>query len=393
MRYPIRAGAVALALLASTLLGADPAAAGQAPVSTTIGSSPVDIVFNDPVDHGGQDTAQLQKMIALINGAPAGSSIRIALYSISANIVYDAIAAAVSRGVHVYAVHNGEDQKSTDDSPAALAKLLGANHHWCDHGSASLAYGGGCLSTSSTGLMHAKYMLFSQTADAAGTQHQWVTWFGSPNMTYASGAKEFNNSFTVYGDKTLYDGFSTQLWDPMWAENSYPDNDFYVASAPRGYFGSAASNVQVYASPEQTTDLVVNRLDYLDADDSCRVRVMEASITSGRMAVVDKLVSLHQQGCHTWVDVGSIDSQPLSTLKAAGIPVHTSPVHDKAIIVYGRYAGSTADRTLVFTGSHNLTASALRYNDEILVKVEDSQAMYDAFYAHFNDAYNTGSTL
>ena len=393
MAYRIRTAGVALALVTSTLLLAPPAIAGQAPVTTTIGSSPVDIVFNDPVDHDGQDTAQLQKMIALIDGAPAGSSIRIALYSISANIVYDAIAAAVARGVHVYAVHNGEDQKSTDDSPAALANLLGADHHWCDHGSASLAYGGGCLSTSSTGLMHAKYMLFSQTADASGTQHRWVTWFGSPNMTYASGANEFNNSFTVYGDKTLYDGFSTQLWQPMWDERSYPDDDFYVASAPRGYFGSAASHVQVYASPEQTTDLVVNRLDYVDADDSCRVRVMEASITAGRMAVVNKLVSLHQQGCHTWVDVGSIASKPMSTLKSAGIPVHRSPVHDKTIIVFGRYAGSSADRTLVFTGSHNLTLSALRYNDEILVKVGDSQAMYDAFFAHFNDAYNTGTTL
>jgi len=149
----------------------------------------------------------------------------------------------------------------------------------------------------------------------------------------------------------------------------------------------------VYASPEQNTDLVVNRLDYIDPDDSCRVRVMEASITAGRTAVVDKLVSLHQQGCHLWVDVGSIDSGPLSTLKSAGIPVHKSPVHDKAILVYGRYAGSTDDRTLVFTGSHNLTKSALRYNDEILVKVEDSQPMYDAFYAHFNDAYNTGTAL
>ncbi|BCJ37035.1 hypothetical protein Athai_45380 [Actinocatenispora thailandica] len=393
MTYRIRATTLALALLAATLVLARPAAAGQAPVSTTIGSSPVDIVFNDPVDHGGQDTAQLQKMIALIDGAPAGSSIHIALYSISANIVYDAIADAVDRGVHVYAVHNGEDQKSTDDSPAALANLLGADHHWCDHGSASLAYGGGCLSTSSTGLMHAKYMLFSQTADASGTQHQWVTWFGSPNMTYASGANEFNDSFTVYGDQQLYDGFYQQLWQPMWAERSYPNDDFYVASAPRGYFGSAASHVQVYASPEQTTDLVVNRLNYVDADDSCRVRVMEASITNGRMAVVNKLVSLHQQGCHTWVDVGSIASQPLSALKAAGIPVHTSPVHDKTILVYGRYAGSTGDRTLVFTGSHNLTYSALHYNDEILVKVEDSQAMYDAFFAHFNDAYNTGSSL
>jgi len=226
--------ALALALALVAVLPARPAAAGQAPITTTIGSSQVDIVFNDPVDHDGQDTAQLEKMIALINGAPKGATIRIALYSITANIVYDALKAAVDRGVTVQAVHNGEDQKSTDDSPAALADLLGANHHWCDHGSSSLAYGGGCLSNSSTGLMHAKYMLLSETKDASGTARQWVTWFGSPNMTYASGANLFNNSFTVYGDKGLYDGFTSELWQPMWDEKSYPDNDFYVASAPRG---------------------------------------------------------------------------------------------------------------------------------------------------------------
>lgn len=384
--------ALTIGLAAATLV-AGPARAGQAPVSTTIGSSPVDITFNDPVDHGGQDTAQLDKMIALIGGAPAGSSIRIALYSIGANIVYDALRAAVDRGVAVYAVHDGADRDSTDDSPQALATLLGANHHWCDHGSATLAYGGGCLSTSPTGLMHAKYMLFSRTTDGGGTSHDWVTWFGSPNMTYSSGANEFNDSFTVYGDKTLYDGFYDELWLPMWQERSYAGNDFYDSSAPRGYFGSAASHVQVYASPEQGTDLVVNRLSYVDPDDTCRIRVLEASITSGRSAVVNELVALHDGGCHVWVDVGAIDSQPLSTLRAAGIPVHRSPVHDKAVVVLGRYAGSTADRTLVFTGSHNLTASALRYNDEILVKVEDSQPMYDAFFAHFNDAYNTGTAL
>ncbi|HET6740839.1 MAG TPA: phospholipase D-like domain-containing protein [Kribbella sp.] len=387
---------LALAALLTTVaaIAAPPAAyAGQAPVTVTIGSSQVDLTFNDPVDHNGQDITQLNKMIALFNGAPAGSEIRIALYSITANIVYDAIKAAVDRGVHVYVVHNGEDKNSTDDSPAALAALLGANHHWCDHGSSTLAYGGGCLSNSGTGLMHAKYMLFSQTKDATGAAKSWVTWFGSPNMTYASGANLFNNSFTIYGDKTLYDNFYNQQWLPQWQEKTYAGNDFYDAATPRGYFGSAASHVQVYSSPEQNTDLVANRLGYIDADADCRIRVMEASINDTRSAVVDKLISLHDAGCKVWVDVGAIQSASLSKLKSAGIGVHQSPVHDKTIIVSARYAGSAAVRPLVFTGSHNLTASALRYNDELLVKVEDSQPMYDAFYTHFNDAYNTGAAL
>jgi phosphatidylserine/phosphatidylglycerophosphate/cardiolipin synthase-like enzyme len=392
-RGPLLAGLVAVTAAVACVVAPQASYAGQAPVTTTIGSSEVDLTFNDPVDHGGEDTTQLDKMIALINGAPSGSSIRMAVYSITANIVYDAIKAAVDRGVHVYVVHNGEDQSSSDSTPQDLATLLGANHHWCDHGSSSLVYGGGCISTSSTGLMHAKYMLFSQTTDAGGALRSWVTWFGSPNETYASGADLFNNSLTVYGDQTLYDNFYNDLWLPQWQEASYPNNDFYVASAPRGYFGSSASNTQVYASPEQDTDLVANRLSYINPDSNCRIRVMEASINDTRSAVVNELVSLHQNGCQIWVDTGSIQSQSLSALKAAGIPVHTSPVHDKAIIIYGRYNGSTADRPVILTGSHNLTESALRYNDEILVKVEDSQPLYNAFYNHFNDAYNTGTAL
>lgn len=393
MKRSTRIGLSSAALAALLAAGMPLSYAGAEPEPATTLSPSVELTFNDPVAHGGQDTAQLEHMIRLIDGTPAGEEIRMGVYSITANIVYDAIAAAVQRGVEVYVVHNGLDQESTDDSPAALASLLGENHHWCDHGSDSLAYGGGCLSDSDTGLMHMKYMLFSRTTDASGALRPWVTWFGSPNMTYASGANAFNNAFTVYDDKTLYDGFVSEVWEPQWAENAYAGNDFYDSAAPRGYFGSSATHAQVYASPEQGTDLVANRLGYIDPDDECRIRMMQAAITDARPAVIDKLISLHRQGCRTWVAVGSIGSTSLSRLRSAGIPVRQAPVHDKAFIVSARYAGSADVRSVVLTGSHNLTASALRYNDELLVKVTDSRPMYDAFYTHFNDAYNTGDPM
>jgi phosphatidylserine/phosphatidylglycerophosphate/cardiolipin synthase-like enzyme len=333
-------------------------------------------------------------MIALINGTPAGASIYMAIHSITANIVYNAIVAAVQqRGVHVYVVHNGVDKNSTDSTPTDLHNLLGANHHWCDHGSSTLAYGGGCLSNDPSGIMHAKYMLFSQTKDSAGTLKSYVTWFGSPNMTWNSGTDLFNNAITVYGDQTLYTNFYNYEWTPQWQE-SYAGTNFYDSSIPRGYFGSSTSNVQVYASPESETDLVANRLGYIDADANCRIRVMENMIHDNRSAVVDKLLSLHSGGCKIWVAVDNIESTSLSRLKGAGISVHQAPVHDKSIVVYSKYAGSTAYRYLIFTGSHNLTYSALHLNDELLVKVEDpSGTLYNAYYNHFNDAYNTGTAL
>jgi phosphatidylserine/phosphatidylglycerophosphate/cardiolipin synthase-like enzyme len=382
-----------LGFTGASIATAPPSHAGQGPVVTTIGTAVVEATFNDPVDHAGRDTAQLDKMISLINGTPAGASIYLAIHSITANIVYDAIASAHQRGVHIYVVHNGADRNSTDSTPADLANLLGADHHWCDHGSSTLAYGGGCVSTDASGIMHAKYALFSQTTDSSGVLRSWVSWFGSPNLTYASGTDLFNNAITVYGDQALYDSFRTYEWAPMWQESSYSGNDFYDSSVPRGYFGSSNSNVHVYSSPEQQTDLVANRLSYVNADADCRIRVMENTIHDNRSAVVDKLLSLHQGGCKVWVAVDQIQSTSLSRLKSAGISVHQAPVHDKAIVYYGKYAGSTNDRYIIFTGSHNLTYSALHENDEILVKIDDSQALYTAFYNHFNDAYNTGTPL
>ncbi len=44
-------------------------------------------------------------------------------------------------------------------------------------------------------------------------------------------------------------------------------------------------------------------------------------------------------------------------------------IHFKYLIVHGNYNGA-AGRTIVFTGSHNLSRSALVYNDETLVKIE-----------------------
>ena len=387
------AATTALASAIVSVATATPSYAGQGPVITTIGGIEVEATFNDPVDHSGRDTAQLDHMIRLINGAPAGSSIYMAVHSITANIVYDAISAAKTRGVHIYVAHNGEDKNSGDSTPTDLANLLGANHHWCDHGSSTLAYGGGCISTDSSSLMHAKYMLFTQTTDAAGTAKSWVTWFGSPNMTYASGTDLFNNAITVYGDQTLYNAFYNDEWLPMWQEKSYSGNDFYDSSVPRGYFGSTVSNVHVYSSPEQQTDLVANRLSYIDPDSTCRIRVMQNTIHDNRSAVVDQLLSLHSRGCAVWVAVDSIESTSLSRLKSAGISVHQAPIHDKAFLVYARYAGSASNRYILLTGSHNITYSALHLNDELLVKIDDSQALYNGFYNHFNDAYNTGSSL
>ncbi len=67
----------------------------------------------------------------------------------------------------------------------------------------------------------------------------------------------------------------------------------------------------------------------------------------------------------------------MNQLSGAGHKV----VHDKYMIVEGTYNGQK-DQKLVFTGSHTYVESALRSNDESILKY-DNAAIYDAYRSQF----------
>lgn len=55
-----------------------------------------------------------------------------------------------------------------------------------------------------------------------------VVWFGSANMTYATGAQTFNNTITIYGDVDLFNQFNT-YFGQLFNQNHYSGNNFYDA--------------------------------------------------------------------------------------------------------------------------------------------------------------------
>jgi hypothetical protein len=365
-----------------------PQAPSRVMAAATSGTVRMEGHFTDLRAGATQDMSILNHVIYLIDNAPAGSTIRTAVHNISANVVQAALQRAKDRGVAVYVVmsgnhHPGDPADDGDTSPEDLQAYLdggsGGRFRWCVNGGTYTGEGwDGCIARHASAIMHSKLFLFSRTKDATGVVRDNVSWFGSANLTYATGANSYNNTVTVYGDKTLYDNFVNKYWAPLWAKTSYANNDFYDSSSGRGYFGGSTFNLQVYASPEQETDLVYNRINYVEPDTACAIRVAEAMFNDTRNNVAQLLVSKKQQGCWVSVAVGSIGSQALATLRNAGIAVRRINTHDKFILVKGRYAGSTATRRIVFTGSHNLSHSANYLNDELFVKLED-----DTIYAAF----------
>jgi phosphatidylserine/phosphatidylglycerophosphate/cardiolipin synthase-like enzyme len=381
--------AIVTAVAAAGLVPAGAAVAAPNGTETvTVGNRLVDVTFNDP-----GNTVQWSKAAKLINDAPPGSTIQMGIYNIDDNEVNTAIRAAHNRGVNVFVVANGEhheDPKGQGKTEVALANLLKSRFRWCDGAAGSSS--DACISSTSGGKMHAKYMLFSQTKGAAGVPRSNVVWVSSANFS-GSGTSLYNNSVTVYDDPDLYQGMVNNVWLPMWRGTAYAGNDYYDADSFRGYFKSAASNSTVYVSPETQTDLWVERLKFVDAGPDCQLRVMQNMFQNTRIEVAERLRALAVGGCEIKVLTESMEPSVRSQLSHSRIQVSHGPVHDKSILVNARYDGSDARRTIVFTGSHNLSRNALQYNDELILKLADSPDLYNAYLDHFQRAWNDPRTV
>jgi phosphatidylserine/phosphatidylglycerophosphate/cardiolipin synthase-like enzyme len=349
--------------------------------------------FTNPT--AGRDYTILTELQRLIDAAPAGSTVRGAIHSISVDSVADALLRAQNRGVTVRVLLDGKNATSADPAVATIRQL--SDHQFCTNSNG----GRGCISTSADGDMHTKLFTFTSTTDPNGVARSNVVWFGSSNLTYATGPDAFNNAITVYGDAALAAGLNANFTD-MWNRRHYSGNDYYDSASGRGYYQAAAADA--YASPEAAgqTDTIVTRLNDLTPDADCRLRVGMAAVTTGRPRIVDLVTRFRAAGCKVWMAVGTnadggiaMSQSVYDELLAAGVAIRRKDkVHDKFFLAYGRYG--TAYQYRVYTGSQNWTQDALSENDEIFVKMAPetgaTHPLYDAYYAHFNEAYNTGVT-
>ncbi|HYO54490.1 phospholipase D-like domain-containing protein [Archangium sp.] len=369
--------------------------AGVSSASGTIGGKPVWAHFSNPPAFAGRDYTIITELRRLINSTPAGATIRGTIHSISIDEVADALLAAQNRGVAVYVVLDGKNASSTDPAIAKIKSLT--NHRFCTNTSG----GGGCIGTSAAGNMHTKMFTFSQTTDPTGVARSNVVWFGSSNLTYASGPDAFNNTITIYDEATLFTGLNANFSD-MFNRRHYTGNDYYDSASGRGYYMATAADA--YASPEglNQTDTIVTRLNDVTPDANCRLRIGMSFVTTGRPDILAQVKRYRAGGCAVWMVVGgdatagiSMPQSVYNELLDAGVAIRRKDkVHDKFFLIYGKYGTSYAYR--VYTGSQNWSQDALNENEEIFVKMSPETGtvhpLYDGFYNHFNDAYNTGVT-
>jgi len=382
-----------------------PAAAAIAPLDDSA-------TFNNPhsVDpHDAMNRAAIQShVIQLIDATPGGATIRISTF-IFASVTYrDALLAAHARGVNVQLL---VDASLTHDTPGTsffdLANGLGR-----DVSQPSFAVlcpaGRGCIGS---GIDHAKFFLFSSTSGRSKVVVQT-----SANMIDHvdkgnSGLTSWNNAVTLVDEPVIYDAYVTRF-------TNMRDNKTGTA-----YSSTAGINAKVYFFPRPAADptsstasTVLGILHNIDCsgrnttggygpnhltsihvamfelfdeniakelwaldDAGCVVHVVRTNVGTGDDNAIAKL---NDCDAHNGVTIDSIHYRVNGDDNNPDADESIGFLHSKYLVIDGYYNDSP-DQRLLWTGSYNYTVSALKRNDETLLKISNHDEIFDAFQRNF----------
>lgn len=387
----------AILMLAAAALPAT-ARADDTPLVTT---GPV---FNDPTGDTTAQNAILAKVGRLVQGAPAGSEIKLSLFLMHSQWLAGELIEAADRGVSVQIIL---DSHTSSTVATTLVNELGTDAtaaSWvliCPTDTA-------CLSQASDTVNHNKFFLFSETtgSESGVVAVQDVVVQSSANMRGWDAAEAWNEAMVVAGNSTLHQAYA----DYFEALRATAGGEIApVADYP---VDTQAGVAKLYLFPRATTDPIVNILSTVDnpvgtnavchgnstgygtSDGRTVIRIAMGHIT--RLAVAEKLWELDNAGCYVDIVHGLLDDmysgevvERLTTPTAyGGIALHElnevvdgTSSHTKYLLVEGAYKG-LADQKIVWTGSHNYTRSAFLGNDETLLKYDDA-TVHDAYRLNF----------
>ncbi|MEV0624085.1 phospholipase D-like domain-containing protein [Nonomuraea sp. NPDC050404] len=384
-----------LALLAALFLAC---VAAPVPAHAAVTS---EAVFNNPVS----DKAAIQnRIVQLIEGADAGSTIRMSMFYATDATIPNALIAARNNGRDVQIVFDKTMAGTAIHS--SLAAALGTD---TAQGSWVLVCpsGRGCIGDrplyGSVSLNHNKFFLFSGTGGTADVVVQ-----SSANLhTGRDGLGGWNSALVLAGNSGVYDAYAAYFTD---LKNQRVNNNYYDTRAP---VTSGNAKVHFYPRREGTSsptdpaeDTLTTVLDHVQCtgnssvgtvDGTHRTIVRVAMGIFSRTHLAQKLLNLDRAGCYVEVavnynkdsasEVSSMNELVKTTGAYNGINVRyyctADPIwiHSKYLLVEGKYYG-VPDRKIVWTGSHNWSWNSLRQADEALLQLEDN-TIFDRFRSNY----------
>ncbi len=327
--------------------------------------------FNNPIGTPRQQRKLLQQVIRTTNSAPAGSTIRMAVFSFGDGQTADALIAAYHRGVHVKLVFAGEN---VYPAMARLADALGT-----DTSSPSFVVICQNSCRGDAGQMHAKYFSFTRAGSA-----RWITMVGSVNLTQHNAQDQWNDLYTRVDDRPYFRAYG------HWFGQLKRDEP-----VAKQYLHRAVGSNDIRITPvnlDDETDPILLALDQvrctvpmgeIDPESPTPDDVVRTSLDISThawngergKAVAWKVAGLSGEGCDVKVFYGTgFGAAVRSILKNHGVRLRKGHhqgirTHQKVMIVDGGFADEPAT-VRAWTGSQNWSDRALN-RDDLIVRIDD----------------------
>ena len=312
------------------------------------------VLFTEPGVPG--DPRIADELVALFDASVPGSEVRVSLFAWEQIDAAEAAIAAADRGVDVRVVLQGLAEGA---APVEAVELLTANL-----GSDRVTR---CVDgCAGTGANVNKYALFTALCDGSTS----VVFQSSANLT-GDPVGVHDNAVVIRNDPDLFAGFRQYFDDQsarIRAADYYRRTDGFGARAfffPRAPGGDSG----IDPSTDTSRNLLVNNVDCTAGGS---IRLAAALWTSARRYLVGSLRQLRDAGCDVEIVVGRPDETIAADLEQAFAPeeITVEPLlHGTVLLIDAIYEGEP--RPLLWTGSHNLTHSALRSNEDILLRLDD----------------------
>ena len=368
MRRRVAVGAGALVLLAAG------AGTGGAVESTSaLSSVRPGAVFNNPLGGRGASLRVVRHVNQAIAAAPAGSTIRIATYSLRLRSTAERLEDAARRGVRVRMVLNGD----TNQPGPLISGLRRAG--------ATVVRTRGTARTSGSGNMHVKLYLFSRSG-----MSREVAMVGSANLATGNLGEMWTDLYTSVGAAGLYDELVRLHRELM--RDQPVDPPYRVVT-----IGPHQLTVFPHPGTGPETDDVVVALRGTDPEGA----VVRASVYTWQDArgqdIARELARLRTEGADVAVIHNGISSEVRRILDQAGVPTHDSRldvdrdgvkdyyVHHKYFLV----GHPGLERWRTYTGSHNWNVGSLRRADELMLRI-DGRATFEDYLANFQEVRRAG---
>lgn len=381
-----------VALLAAALVPAQTQSATGAGWRPTPGA-----LFNVPRSTATKEQRLENQVVAAINHARRGSTIKMAMFSYDrARVTSALLAAHRDRNVHIQViVNNHEFPRAQRTLYHALHQNRVANNWYYQCRAACRGQGD---------VQHSKFVLFSQTGDAKN-----VVMLGSLNMKLNGIHNQFNDLLTIDNSPSLYSNLNA-VFDQMkldrnapahpdWFDGRTINNEYklWVMPFPRGSAATAKTRWTWKRDPINRLLAPVHCFGAATKSGRTIVRVnMHAWDGTRGTLIARRFESLWKAGCDVKIQVGFAGAairRIFATNTSRGrMPVRSTGFdtnddgqidlysHEKLLEVNGHY-GDAKGRKMVVTGSSNYQNGG-QYGDEIILRVYDTR-IYNQYAANW----------